>query len=207
MVNLLSAKAVVDGEITVFGGDQWRPFVHVDDAARAVHDGPQGACRAGPQRDLQRRFGRAERHAGGRRAASIQQLVPTAAYIDSGRDGDRRNYRVDFTKIHGQLGFTPAWTLEQGIQQVIDAIRKGTIKDYKDPMYSNVRFLVEGMAPRYSRVRKDWADRRMDGDVTRSSKANADARVQLYQAASRAATTVKAEPVVEASERLKKVGA
>ena len=36
VVNLLTAKAVIDHEITVMGGDQWRPFLHVDDAARAV---------------------------------------------------------------------------------------------------------------------------------------------------------------------------
>ena len=36
VVNLLSAKAVFEGCITVFGGDQWRPFLHVDDAADAV---------------------------------------------------------------------------------------------------------------------------------------------------------------------------
>ncbi|MBM3226061.1 MAG: NAD-dependent epimerase/dehydratase family protein, partial [Candidatus Tectomicrobia bacterium] len=36
VINLLAAKAVVEGSITVFGGDQWRPFVHVDDAALAV---------------------------------------------------------------------------------------------------------------------------------------------------------------------------
>jgi nucleoside-diphosphate-sugar epimerase len=36
VVNLLTAKAVVDGVITVRGGDQWRPFLHVQDAAHAV---------------------------------------------------------------------------------------------------------------------------------------------------------------------------
>src|SRR4029079_6285270 len=36
VINLLTAKAMVEGKITVFGGDQWRPFVHVDDAALAV---------------------------------------------------------------------------------------------------------------------------------------------------------------------------
>ena len=36
VVNLLTAKAKIEGKITVFGGDQWRPFVHVDDAALAV---------------------------------------------------------------------------------------------------------------------------------------------------------------------------
>ena len=36
VVNLLCAKAVREGVITVFGPDQWRPFVHVDDVARAI---------------------------------------------------------------------------------------------------------------------------------------------------------------------------
>ena len=36
VVNLLTAKAQSTGEITVNGGDQWRPFVHVADAAAAI---------------------------------------------------------------------------------------------------------------------------------------------------------------------------
>jgi nucleoside-diphosphate-sugar epimerase len=36
VVNLLAAKAKLEGKITVNGGAQWRPFVHVDDAAAAV---------------------------------------------------------------------------------------------------------------------------------------------------------------------------
>ena len=36
VVNLLAAKAVVEGNITVYGGEQWRPFLHVDDAALAI---------------------------------------------------------------------------------------------------------------------------------------------------------------------------
>ena len=36
VVNLLTAKALIDGEITIFGGNQWRSFVHVEDAARSI---------------------------------------------------------------------------------------------------------------------------------------------------------------------------
>jgi nucleoside-diphosphate-sugar epimerase len=32
----LTAKALVDREITVFGGNQWRSFVHVEDSARSI---------------------------------------------------------------------------------------------------------------------------------------------------------------------------
>ena len=36
VINLLTAKAVKEGKITVFGGGQWRPFLHVNDAALAL---------------------------------------------------------------------------------------------------------------------------------------------------------------------------
>ncbi len=36
VVNLLTAKAVAGDPITIYGGDQWRPFVHADDIARAM---------------------------------------------------------------------------------------------------------------------------------------------------------------------------
>src|SRR5260370_5765178 len=36
VVNLLSAKAKQDGRITIFNGEQWRPFVHVSDLAEAI---------------------------------------------------------------------------------------------------------------------------------------------------------------------------
>ena len=37
VVNLLSAKAIVDQKFQVFGGTQWRPFVHCKDAAKAFY--------------------------------------------------------------------------------------------------------------------------------------------------------------------------
>src|SRR5207249_7406853 len=35
VVNLLTVRAVRLGKITIFNGHQWRPFLHVEDAARA----------------------------------------------------------------------------------------------------------------------------------------------------------------------------
>jgi nucleoside-diphosphate-sugar epimerase len=36
VVNLLTAKAIQDGEAGIFGGQQWRPLVHVKDVAEAI---------------------------------------------------------------------------------------------------------------------------------------------------------------------------
>jgi nucleoside-diphosphate-sugar epimerase len=142
VVNLLTAKAVVDGVITLYGGDQWRPFVHVEDAARAV----VAAIEAPPEKAGGEIFnvGSDEQNytlAGV--AEVIRSMVPGSKVVDHGQDSDRRNYRVDFRKVRAGLGFRPQWTLEKGVAQVAEAFRTGKVKDYKHPSYSNVAHLTE----------------------------------------------------------------
>jgi len=142
VVNLLTAKAVVDKKITVFGGDQWRPFVHVDDASLAV----MMAVEASKERVHNETFnvgGNDGNMTLGQVGELIQHLRPEAELIDSGRDGDRRNYRVDFSKIRLVMGFEPQWTVEKGVRQVIDALESGKVRDYRSALYSNVKFLTE----------------------------------------------------------------
>ena len=40
------------------------------------------------------------------------------------------------------MNFEPQWTLEAGIQQVLESIARGEIQDYRDAKYSNVKFLT-----------------------------------------------------------------
>ena len=140
VVNLLSAKAKVDGQITVFNGNQWRPFVHVQDAAHAVRlavDAPKSVVHnqifnvgSNDQNYTILQVGKL-----------IHQQVIGAELIVDNSGEDARNYRVDFTKIREDLGFQPKWTVETGIEQVLDAIASGKVKDYRDPRYSNFAFL------------------------------------------------------------------
>lgn len=156
VINLLTAKAIVDKEITIFGGDQWRPFLHVDDAARAIMavlETPLSMVRnqiynvgSNEQNYTIRQIGEI-----------IHQCVPDAQIVNKGADADRRNYWVNFSKIHQALGFSPRWTVEQGIEQVIDAIETGKVRDYRDARYSNVKFLTEEGMFRLERRENGWA--------------------------------------------------
>jgi hypothetical protein len=88
--------------------------------------------------------------------AIINQFVPAAQIVDQGPDTDRRNYRVNFNKIRDTLGFAPVWVVEEGIIQVIKAIKSGKIKDYRDPRYSNVKYLGHERASRLV-LQNGWA--------------------------------------------------
>ena len=37
VVNILVTKALTEGKLTVFGGEQWRPLLHVNDVANAIN--------------------------------------------------------------------------------------------------------------------------------------------------------------------------
>lgn len=140
VVNLLAAKAVFDGKITLYGGDQWRPFVHVEDAAEAVLNVLQSPIDRVDGEIFN--IGGDELNYTLRQVGEmIQRAVPSAELLDLGANADRRNYRVDFRRARQVLGFLPRWKLEQGIAQVINAIREGKVQDYTLPQYSNVKFL------------------------------------------------------------------
>jgi len=157
VVNLLTAKAVAEGKITLYGGDQWRPFVHVDDAATAI----VSAVEAPPEAVENRVFNvGADTHNYTLQQVGemIQDLVPSTELVDTGTDGDRRNYRVCFRRIREALGFQPHWSLEQGITQVIEAMRNGRVRDYRDARYSNYKFLSEEGASLLGH-QNGWADK------------------------------------------------
>ena len=140
VVNLLTAKAKIDGRITVNGGNQWRPFVHVDDAALAI-----ARVLEGPRELVGSQIfnvGCDQQNYTIREVGEIvHQHVPGAQLLIDEKDTDRRNYRVSFAKIRNELSFEPQWTLELGIQQVLEAIARGDIVDYSEAKYSNVKFL------------------------------------------------------------------
>jgi nucleoside-diphosphate-sugar epimerase len=157
VVNLLTAKAVTEKKITVYGGEQWRPFLHVDDAASAIIKAIEAPT------DLIHgqvfNVGSNEQNYRLKEAAAlIQTVVPNSHIVDMGADSDFRNYRVDFGKIRKMLGYTAQWSLRDGVMQVVAALEGGEVVDYRRALYSNVKFLSEETNTRLIRSENGWAE-------------------------------------------------
>ena len=156
VVNLLTAKAITDGKITLVGGSQWRPFVHVEDAAASVLrvlETPGSAVRNGVFN-----IGSDEQNCTIQKLGEkIAELVPGSKIVLEGTEGDSRNYRVSFAKARRTLSFVPKWTLELGIKQVIEAFKSGLVADYRQPQHHNVKQLTEDGNVVLSRPQNDWA--------------------------------------------------
>lgn len=156
VINLLTAKALVDKQITVFGGEQWRPFVHVDDASLAVFkalEAPVSVVRG----QVYNVGSNEQNHTIQQIGELIHRHVPSAELLNMGSDVDLRNYRVNFDKIRNQLGFQPQWTIEAGIKQVSDAIKLGIIQEYTASEYSNAKFLKDKGLSVLGNYSQNWA--------------------------------------------------
>ena len=156
VINLLTAKALIEGKITVFGGDQWRPFVHVDDAALAVLNSLEAPLTL-VGNEVFNVGCEEQNHTIQQVGEMIQRLVPASEVVGMGSDTDKRNYKVSFDKIRNTLGFEPRWSVEEGVRQVIEAIESGRVADYQDAKYSNVKFLSDEGTSRLIRRQNRWA--------------------------------------------------
>jgi nucleoside-diphosphate-sugar epimerase len=126
-VNVMTKNAYVARRITVDGGGrQWRPFVHVRDAARAFELAlTSDASRVG-----------GEVFNVGSDSGNIQILnlafrvrdaVPGTEIVHAPTDPDLRDYNVSFEKIERTLGFRVERTIDDGIREVLGALRDGAV--------------------------------------------------------------------------------
>jgi nucleoside-diphosphate-sugar epimerase len=135
VVNLLTARAKRHGIITLYNSEQWRPFVHTKDVARAVRmtlDAPTSSVSGEVFNVGDAKLNCTLAEVGTR----IKALIP-GTRIERVDNADRRNYRVAFDKIRNRLGFECRVTLEEGILEIASALEGDAIGDFTDARYSN----------------------------------------------------------------------
>jgi len=137
VVNTLTARAVSDGKLKVFGGEQYRPLLHVRDAAEAlaanITSSYTGIYNLHGQNmkilDL---------------ADEVVEQVPAELEIVDIKFEDSRNYKADSTKARLMIGFRPVRSIRDGIQEVSKLLKEGRVKEVNNPRYSNESFLKVG---------------------------------------------------------------
>ena len=135
VVNILVTKALTEGKLTVFGGEQWRPLLHVNDVANAINhtleDGVKGIFNLHYKNfkiiDI---------------ANEIIKKVPSAIIETTPmKFQDARNYQVSSKKLFDTTGFKAEIDLMTGIEDVFTIISNKRIKDVNHIRYSNQNYL------------------------------------------------------------------
>jgi nucleoside-diphosphate-sugar epimerase len=135
VVNILTTKALQDKKMSVFGGDQWRPLLHVKDVANAIDKTVQT--------DVNGIFNlHNKNYKIIELAEKIKEKIPDVVIETTPLPfQDTRNYQVSSEKLKVATGFEALIEIDQGINEVYDLISSNRIKDINDPRYSNQLFL------------------------------------------------------------------
>jgi nucleoside-diphosphate-sugar epimerase len=115
-------------ELNVFDENTWRPYCHVRDFARLIDIVLQA-----PKKNIDFEIFNAGGDANNFTKKMIIDLILTKipnSKIKYGINGsDPRNYKVSFNKVKSILNFIPNWTLQDGINELIEAFEIGLYHD------------------------------------------------------------------------------
>jgi nucleoside-diphosphate-sugar epimerase len=134
VANILSMRAARGETLTIFGGEQWRPLLHVRDVSTAILHGLQNDT-IGLYNLSYKNYKICDL------GEEIRKIMPSCQieYTDM-KFEDLRNYKVKNDKILN-TGWVPSYTLEDGITEIFSLIKEKRVKDTTDVVYSNAAFM------------------------------------------------------------------
>lgn len=135
VVNILTTKAYIDKKMSVFGGEQWRPLLHVKDVANAIAHTLDTQTN-GVFNLHYKNFKIIEIANEIKNKITDVEIETTPLPFQ-----DARNYQVSSEKLKDATGFQATVDLTQGINEMYELISSNRIKDINDPRYSNQNFL------------------------------------------------------------------
>jgi nucleoside-diphosphate-sugar epimerase len=124
------------GKITVFGGKQFRPNLHVQDMARAyLHILAQEKN----TKSLIFNVG-GENLSLDQIAFKVREQINPSLVIEHKNTQDLRSYRVDSSRILNELGFKPIYSVDQAIRDLQGAFLQNVFKNpLENPLYFNIK--------------------------------------------------------------------
>jgi nucleoside-diphosphate-sugar epimerase len=137
VVNVLTVRAALERKLTVYGGDQFRPLLHVKDVAKAIVDYVE-TPHTGVYNLIRQNVRIVDLAYQVRNHFPDSELVMTDMHFQ-----DSRNYRVSSQKARTELGWKPLWSIDDGICEIKDLLETHRLKDVTNPRYTNQAFLSQ----------------------------------------------------------------
>ena len=135
----MTGMALSEGKITINGGQQWRPFVHVEDAADAYI-----FMLEAPKENINGQvFNIGDNNQNIKiidLAQEIRSVIPEAQ-VELSESPDTRSYHVNFDKIN-RLGWKASKTICDGIVDIKEMFDKGQVKNFRDLNYFNIKRMI-----------------------------------------------------------------
>lgn len=147
VVNILSLKAIKREPLTVFGGEQWRPLLHVKDAGEAIAMAAIDWNKSNLKQGIYniKRDNLTIKAIAEEIKATSSEMGNTVEieYSDISFE-DSRNYKVSSNKYNSTYGHRKfERTIRTGAIEIMELIKNGRIKDPLNNVYHNARYMEE----------------------------------------------------------------
>lgn len=134
-VNEFALKGFRDKYIDIFLPESYRPYIHVFDLASTVVK-------------VLRNFDKVknnvfnigfvgENYQKIKIAEAVKKYIPEYEIDIVKEGGDKRDYQVDFSKIHSFLDIEKIFDVEKSVKNILQMLQTGLVSDYDNPMYYN----------------------------------------------------------------------
>jgi nucleoside-diphosphate-sugar epimerase len=135
-VNILTNHAYHRRKITVFGGAQKRPNIHIDDIARLYVESLQY-----PDASIDGKIFNAgyDNMSIDAIAETVRKIVGPDVTIAHTTTDDPRSYHISSEKIKRELGFVPRRTVEDAVRDLVGAFKEGLVPDPNSDRYYNIK--------------------------------------------------------------------
>lgn len=140
-VNILTNFAINKGEITVFGGQQKRPNIHIED----MTDLYIYLLELPKEKIADKIFNAGyENYKVVEIARFVKNVIGNHVKITTTPTNDHRSYHISSEKIKKELGFIPKHTIENAVEDLKEAFDKGKIPNsFNEARYFNVKLMQE----------------------------------------------------------------
>jgi nucleoside-diphosphate-sugar epimerase len=137
VVNILTNLAYHKREISVFGGKQLRPNIHIADMADAYLT----LLRAPKEKITGEIFNAGfENQTVLELAETVQKVIGDDVKLIETTTNDNRSYHISSKKIAEKLGFVPSHTIQEAVEDLKVAFEKGLLPDsLTDEKYFNIK--------------------------------------------------------------------
>ncbi len=137
VVNILTNHAFHNKEIKVFGGDQLRPNVHIDDMV----DSYLAVIDAEEQKVNGQIFNVGFKNQSVNELANdVKEVIGPEVKITNTKSDDNRSYHVSSEKIREVLGFKTQYTVQNAVSDLKDAFEKNILTNtFENELFFNIK--------------------------------------------------------------------
>jgi nucleoside-diphosphate-sugar epimerase len=140
-VNQFTRDLFNNKQLEIYDAETWRPYCHVNDFARLINiviENPKEKTHF----QIYNAGSDVNNFTKKKIVEEIIRIIPNSKFVFLKNDVDKRNYKVDFSKVKKELNFNTKYSVEFGVKEIIQSIKSGLFKNISLEKFGNYNIKI-----------------------------------------------------------------